>query len=319
MPSVNSSSVPNVFDSSTVTTPSLPTLSIASAMTSPIEVSAAEMVATLAMSVLSSTSLACDLIDSTAAATAFSMPRLMPIGLAPAATLRMPIVTIAWASTVAVVVPSPATSLVFVATSLTSWAPMFSNGSSSSISLAIDTPSLVIVGAPNFLSSTTLRPFGPSVTLTVSASLLTPASSERRAWSSNLRMLCHVVSALTCRRWQVRRGWRGSSRSSPSIVTSVPPYFEYRTVSPTLMSSAKCLPSSSLQRPGPTARTEPCWGFSLAVSGMTRPDAVRFSASFGFTTIRSSSGFRFIGACLHWRVTVGSGRALALDQGECQS
>ena len=52
MPSVNSSSVPNVFDSSTVTTPSLPTLSMALAMTSPTDASAAEMVATAAMSVL---------------------------------------------------------------------------------------------------------------------------------------------------------------------------------------------------------------------------------------------------------------------------
>src|SRR4051794_26282712 len=80
-------------------------------------------------------------------------------------------------------------SFVLVATSLTSWAPMFSNGSSSSISRAIDTPSLVMVGAPNFFSRTTLRPFGPSVTLTALASLSTPASRERRAWSSNLRIL----------------------------------------------------------------------------------------------------------------------------------
>src|SRR5262245_54666948 len=186
MPSVNSSSVPNVFDSSTVTTPSLPTLSIASAMTWPIDASAAELVATAAMAVFSSTSLACDWIDATTALTPFSMPRLRLIGLAPAATLRMPLVTIAWASTVAVVVPSPATSLVFVATSLTSWAPMFSNGSSSSTSLAIETPSLVIVGAPHFLSSTTLRPRGPRVTFTASASLLTPDSRARRASSSNL-------------------------------------------------------------------------------------------------------------------------------------
>ena len=70
----------------------------------------------------------------------------------------------------AVVVPSPATSLVFVATSLTSCAPMFSTGSESSISFAIVTPSLVIVGAPNDLAITTLRPLGPRVTLTVSAS-----------------------------------------------------------------------------------------------------------------------------------------------------
>src|SRR5262245_18072299 len=189
MPSVNSSSVPNVFDSSTVTTPSLPTLSIASAMTWPIDESAAEIVATAAISVFSSTSLACDWIESTAALTPFSMPRFRLIGLAPAATLRMPWATIAWASTVAVVVPSPATSFVFVATSLTSWAPMFSNGSSSSTSLAIETPSLVIVGAPHFLSRTTLRPFGPSVTLTASASLSTPASKARRASSSNLSSL----------------------------------------------------------------------------------------------------------------------------------
>ena len=72
-----------------------------------------------------------------------------------AATARRPSWTIAWASTVAVVVPSPATSLVLVATSLVSCAPRFSNGSSSSISRATVTPSLVIVGAPHFLSSTT--------------------------------------------------------------------------------------------------------------------------------------------------------------------
>jgi hypothetical protein len=71
------------------------------------------------------------------AATAASMPRLRSIGLAPAATLRRPSRTMAWASTVAVVVPSPATSSVFLATSLTSSAPIFSYGSSSSISLAI--------------------------------------------------------------------------------------------------------------------------------------------------------------------------------------
>src|SRR5690554_5744077 len=43
MPSVSSSSVPNVFDSSTVTTPSLPTLSSASAMSAPISGSPAEI------------------------------------------------------------------------------------------------------------------------------------------------------------------------------------------------------------------------------------------------------------------------------------
>src|SRR4051794_20268755 len=50
------------------------------------------------------------------------------------------------------------------------------------------TPSLVIVGAPNFLSRTTLRPRGPRVTLTVSASVLTPCSSRCRASSEKLRI-----------------------------------------------------------------------------------------------------------------------------------
>ena len=51
------------------------------------------------------------------------MPRPSAVGLAPAATLRRPSATMAWASTVAVVVPSPATSLVLVAAVLASWAP----------------------------------------------------------------------------------------------------------------------------------------------------------------------------------------------------
>ena len=155
MPSVNSSSIPKVWPSSTFTTPSLPTFSMASPITSPIARSRAEMVATRAISSLPETSLAWLLIDSTTASTATSMPRLSAIGLAPAATFLRPSRTIAWASRVAVVVPSPATSLVAVATSRTSCAPWFSKASSSSISRAIVTPSLVIVGAPNFLSSTT--------------------------------------------------------------------------------------------------------------------------------------------------------------------
>src|SRR5207248_5134036 len=118
-----------------------------------------------------------------------SMPRLRAIGLAPAATLRRPSRTSAWARTVAVVVPSPATSSVFLATSLTSSAPIFSYGSSSSISLAMLTPSLVMVGAPHFFSSTTLRPLGPSVTFTASARVFMPRSRPRRASSSNAIIL----------------------------------------------------------------------------------------------------------------------------------
>ena len=115
-----------MLESSTVMTPSLPTLSIASAMRSPICSSAAEMEAVCAICSRVSTSVAEASSSSETAWTAFSMPRLSAIGLAPAATLRRPSRTIAWAMTVAVVVPSPATSSVFLATSLTSSAPIFS-------------------------------------------------------------------------------------------------------------------------------------------------------------------------------------------------
>ena len=81
--------------------------------------------------------------------TALSMPRFRSIGFMPAATNFMPSRMMDCASTVAVVVPSPAASLVLEATSLTIWAPMFWSLSLSSISLATETPSLVTVGAPN--------------------------------------------------------------------------------------------------------------------------------------------------------------------------
>src|SRR5215467_3943414 len=188
MPSVTSSSVVGVSLYTTVITPSRPTLLIASAIMSPTERSWAEMVATLATAASSATGMARLSSASLTAATAASMPRLSPAGLAPAARLRRPARTIAWASTVAVVVPSPAMSLVLVATSLTNCAPMFAYGSSISISLAMVTPSLVIVGGPNFLSSTTFRPRGPMVTLTASASALTPCSSRCLASSEKLRV-----------------------------------------------------------------------------------------------------------------------------------
>src|SRR5207237_5420324 len=175
------------FDSSTVMTPSLPTFSIASAIRLPIVLSLLEaIVPTCAISFLSLVDLLSFFSSSVTASTAASMPRLGPIGLAPAVTFFRPSRRMAWASTVAVVVPSPAMSEVLEATSFSIWAPMSSYGSFSSISLATVTPSLVIVGLPNFLSMTTLRPLGPRVAFTASAMMLTPLSSALRASSSNL-------------------------------------------------------------------------------------------------------------------------------------
>src|SRR5262245_21738810 len=96
---------------------------------------------------------------------------------------------------VAVVVPSPATSLVFWATALTSLAPMFSNGSGRSISLETITPSLVTLGPPNDLSMMTLRPVGPRVTPTALASFSAPAKSFLRASSvyNNCFAMCDYL------------------------------------------------------------------------------------------------------------------------------
>ncbi len=177
IPSTKSNSVFIVLDSSIVITPSLDTFSIASATKFPTSSSPEETAATLAIWFFPFTLLLIAAIASTAASVAFFMPLLKIIGLAPAAKFLIPSWIIAWAKTVAVVVPSPATSLVLVATSFTSCAPIFSKASSNSISFAIVTPSFVISGAPKDLSKTTFLPFGPSVTLTVFANLSTPASN----------------------------------------------------------------------------------------------------------------------------------------------
>ena len=148
MPSTTSLTTPNDWPSSTVITPSLPTAAMASAIMLPISWSLALMEATWAI---------CSLVEiawliffklATIDATFFSMPFLISIGLTPEETNFRPSVIMACAKIVAVVVPSPASSLVLEATSLTISAPKLANLSSKSISLATVTPSLVMVGAP---------------------------------------------------------------------------------------------------------------------------------------------------------------------------
>nr|GMD26122.1 Uncharacterised protein [Ipomoea batatas] len=115
--------------------------------------------------------------SATKAFVVFSIPLVIKTGFAPAATTLTPSAIRPCARTTDVVVPSPAKSLVLAAACLTSLAPMFSTGSSSSTSLATVTPSLTIFGAPYLLSRTTFLPLGPSVT---------PTRSERvknNTWS----------------------------------------------------------------------------------------------------------------------------------------
>src|ERR1700747_47834 len=91
---------------------------------------------------------------------------------------------------------------------------MFSNLSSSSISLATVTPSLVMRGAPNDFSMTTLRPLGPSVTFTALASVSTPRSMRSRASPENLTSLAAILGfslafELSVVQWRERSEFEG--------------------------------------------------------------------------------------------------------------
>src|SRR5271157_5329007 len=193
IPSTYSVSNCRDLDSSTVMTPSLPTLSMTSAISLPISGSAAELVATEAIS--SFVSIFCDILRraTTIASVACSMPSFKRMGLAPAARVFRPSVTMAWARTVEVVVPSPAMSLVLVAASLRSCAPILANGSLSSISLATVTPSWVTVGEPNLWSRATLRPLGPRVVPTALATMSMPACRRRRASSEKSSCFAAII------------------------------------------------------------------------------------------------------------------------------
>ena len=229
------------------------------------------MVATLPTSSRPSTARAVWRSRSCTAIAAASMPRLSCIGSAPAATLRIPARTIAWASTVAVVVPSPATSLVLVATSLASCAPRFSYGSSSSISLAIVTPSLVMVGTPQDLSMTTLRPRGPSVTLTASASLSTPRSRALTGRVVELQDLGHARRSLF--RLLGCDCLFGRGRCRPGLRSTHP----------------RRRPGDRTGRP-PGAASSGCWGqwpaahFSMTAS-TSRAERMRYSSPANLTSV----------------------------------
>ena len=66
--------------------------------------------------------------------------------------------------------------------------------------------------------------------------------------------------------------------SFPSKVTSVPEYFPYNTLSPSLTVISTRVPLS-LTFPGPTATIVPCCGFSCAVSGRMIPPVEVSSAA----------------------------------------
>src|SRR3989440_3181679 len=274
--SFNSSSMP--FDSSTVMTPSLPTFSIALATISPIRLSPDEIVATCAMRSRSEIWTDCSLIALTTASTAFWMPILSCIGLAPAVTLRRPSPMIAAASTTEVVVPSPAMSFVLLATSLTSWAPIFSNASSSSISFAIVTPSFVIVGEPNFLSSTTFRPLGPMVIRTASATLSTPRLSAERASASYAS--CFAIDRPPSRLFLSRQTASVPGGKYPHFSTPKRRVLAVSPVERQLKWSeppAGGIPVMPMAQPDPTRRVgrAMAWGVAIGVGAVVLRELVR--------------------------------------------
>ena len=149
MPSTNSTSCLRVLLWPMVMTPVLPTFSSKSAKRSPMCSSPlAEIVATLFIWLFSFTGIDIFFSSFTTAYTARSIPFFISVKFTPTSTFFNASLKMARASTVAVVVPSPASSFVLLATDFTKLAPMFANLSDSSMALATVTPSLVILTEP---------------------------------------------------------------------------------------------------------------------------------------------------------------------------
>src|SRR6185503_630144 len=115
------------------------------------------------------------------------------------------------------------------------------------------TPSLVMVGAPHFFSRTTLRPLGPNVTLTASASWFIPRSRPRRA--SSLKAISFGISQRFLLAWiQLWRiGWLPATDGQcgpggpfpPALLTSAQPVRCGGTLNPRV--PASCLALAPLE------------------------------------------------------------------------
>ena len=186
MPSTTSSVVVMPGPNWTSTMPSAPTRPSASATSRPSAGSVAAMVATASSWAWPESGLAERRSASAITPAARSMPATRSTGLVSESSTFSPSWISALARTVAVVVPSPATSLVCLETSRTTWAPMFSNRHGNSTSSAMLTPSRETIGVPIGRSMIAFMPLGPSVPCTASVSLATPRPRAARAsarWS----------------------------------------------------------------------------------------------------------------------------------------
>ena len=160
---------------STVIEPSLPTQSTALAIRLPMVSSLlAEMVAMCAMSSSLWMGIDASFKLPTSTSVALSIARLISMGGTPATTCFCASCRIARASTIDVVVPSPARAFVWLDACFKIWTAAFSMGSSSTTWSATVTPSLLTNGRLPACCSRTVLPLGPSVDATLSARIFTP-------------------------------------------------------------------------------------------------------------------------------------------------
>ena len=201
-------------------------------------------------------------------------------------------------------VPSPATSLVAVATSRTSWAPWFSNTSSTSISRAIVTPSLVIVGRAELLVEHDVAALRAERHLDRVGDGV-DAVLQR---GPRLRVVLELLVS-HCLQFLLRVLSRSRAAALDDLGEDVRLAQHEQVVAVDLDLGAAVLAVEDLvalarrraggarrprSAPSPTATTLPFWGFSLAVSGRTMPLAVVSSSSIAWTISRSPRGFSFI-------------------------
>src|ERR1017187_7811895 len=263
MPSTTSSVVSIVLASSTVIVPSLPTLSMASAMMLPIVSSQlAETVATWRISSRSETFLETLASSATAASTALSIPRFRKMGLDPAVTVFRPSRQLASARSGAAVVRGGRGAEFLVDDDV---APLGAKGD-------LDRAREELDAVKDFLTS----------------GLVEYELFGRHSNGDCLVGFWSVRSAP-----QVMTPRMSSSRTRvyfcSSSLTSVPPYLLTRTRSPTFTSKGWILPSSSFL-PVPSAMTSASCGFSLALSGMMMPPRTCSLSSRCLTRTRSPMG-----------------------------
>ncbi len=164
-----------------------------SATTFPISSFCAEMVATCSSSLSSLTGIAIRSSSLVMALTAFSMPIRRLMEDAPATMFLWASDAMAYPRTVAVVVPSPAWSLVLLAASFNNSQPIDSNRSFKTVSRLTPTPSWITIGGPYSLQIATLVARGPRVEPTASVRVFAPRRTASRASISNLNSLAISV------------------------------------------------------------------------------------------------------------------------------